>query len=144
MKKYAIINFHSCVDLITNSSTELFMVNNQHNIDIVKKVLMELLLSYKNLASIGAFGEYLMKNNKFILGEKQETLENAITEEDFDNIFNVFEYTRKMYDENCGWDYENESNIGKIIIESTSDNSIPYEMFEWIENIFNSDKYHLG
>lgn len=32
----------------------------------------------------------------------------------------------------------------KIIILSTDDNSIPYEQFDWIENMFNAKKYHLG
>lgn len=37
-----------------------------------------------------------------------------------------------------------ESAKGKILIESTSDNSIPYELFELIENRFDARRCHLG
>jgi len=43
------------------------------------------------------------------------------------------------------WDYECQKNVGKIIIIGADDNSIPYEMFGWIESTFNTyDRHHLG
>jgi len=45
---------------------------------------------------------------------------------------------------NDGWTYQTEANIGKIIIKSESDNSIPGEIMEWIESAFSAQRYHLG
>lgn len=36
------------------------------------------------------------------------------------------------------------SALGKIIIEGTGDNSIPYELFEQIEELFSATRCHLG
>ena len=42
------------------------------------------------------------------------------------------------------WGYEVEENVGKIIIESTTDNSIPWEIIDWVESAFSSKRWHLG
>lgn len=43
-----------------------------------------------------------------------------------------------------GWGYEKEENIGKIIIEGDGDNSIPYELFEEINDTFAANNWHLS
>ena len=43
-----------------------------------------------------------------------------------------------------GWGYEIPENIGKIIIMSACDNTIPGEMMEWIESAFSAKRFHLG
>jgi len=37
-----------------------------------------------------------------------------------------------------------ETTVGRIIIDSESDNSIPYELFELIEEAFDAIRLHLG
>ncbi len=41
MKEHLIIRTHSFIDLITNSSTEMFVINGSYELDFVKKVIEE-------------------------------------------------------------------------------------------------------
>lgn len=55
----------------------------------------------------------------------------------------------QKYVERMEWwlDYYNKSPsevVGKIIINSVSDNTIPYVLHELIENGFDADRMHLG
>jgi len=40
--------------------------------------------------------------------------------------------------------YETKENVGSVMIENENDNSVPWELIESIENIFNCTRYHLG
>lgn len=138
-----LLNIHSHLDLITNSSTELFITGGENNVDTVKEILQEILDSWNKLARTGAFGPHWVKNKRKYLNKEQEKLEPIYK---LDDILEVFVFTENMFkaQEDYGWGYEKRENIGKIIIESRTDNSIPYEMFEWIEEAFCAKRYHLG
>ena len=66
-----------------------------------------------------------------------------------EKLFEVIEGS-KAYDEMLkDWDYldcygVDGTTVGKIIIESASDNSIPYELFDLIKTIFKAERLHLG
>lgn len=126
MKKYfAIDNIHSFVDVITNSSTEMFVCETDKSLDAVEMILRDIIKKYNIITSLEDRG--------------------PIT---FEETFNKpFIYTEEQYaevDQKWAWGYEKESNIGKVMIMGTGDNSIPYEIWEEIENIFNANSEHLG
>jgi hypothetical protein len=53
----------------------------------------------------------------------------------------VYKFLNSL-NESISWNYTTEK--GQILIESATDNSIPYWMFEDIENIFQAQRRHLG
>jgi len=131
-KKIIVIKIHSFVDVITNSSTELFVADTKKSLKQVKEILKELVNHYNSGVEKG-FYDY---------GSKTSI-----------DDFLVYIYTKEKYDKhiiedteygNDGWDYEKKENIGKIIIEGTDDNIIPYELFDIIEKVFNASREHLG
>lgn len=109
-KQILVLNVHSFVDVITNSSTELFICDGQKSVKVVEAALKEMGLSH---------------------------------------CCNVYIYTQEKFRERDSnreyrWRYERKGNIGKIIIEGTGDNDIPYERFDEIEKTFNASGEHLG
>lgn len=114
------INIHSFVDVITNSSTELFVCNTDKSVDMVADILREKLEQFNTLNDT---------NHTF-----EETFEYP------------YIYTQEMCDKagEYAWGYENQGNVGKIIIESASDNTIPYEMWDLIDRLFDTNRHHLG
>jgi hypothetical protein len=124
MKQYIAISVHSFIDVITNSSTELFVCNTEKTIEAVKEALVVIM-------------------NKFRPNEETCCFEQL--SEMFDD---PYIYTKEMHEEGCKdglyWKYQREENIGKVIIQGAYDNSIPYEMFNFIEEVFNTSSEHLG
>ena len=118
------IQTHSFVDVITNSSTELFVCDTDKSIETVKQMLQQLI-------------------NQTLIENGQITIPCPIYGEIFDE---PFIYTKEMYDDRSdyAWGYEKESNIGKIMIMGSDDNSIPYELFNVIESTFDATSWHLG
>ena len=120
---YLVIDTHSFVDVITNSSTELFVCDTDKSTNTIGEILRDRLQAYN-----------LLYNREF----------------NYDDCFETpFVYTQEMYDKadevlEYRWGYEHSGNIGKTIITSTSDNSIPYDLWEIIEDLFNADRHHLG
>lgn len=115
-----ILNIQSLSDIITNSSSEVFICSTNDNPDTLVQELQELI---DNLAeSLG----YI---------EKIAYVEIAY-ESGYDKWYNY------------SW------NKGDILIESTSDNTIPYAVIELLENleyypkfenrITNVERHHLG
>ncbi len=127
MKNIYIVNLHSFVDVITNSSTELFIANDAKEVEVVKNIL-EKMLEISNLDSNG----------------------NVVMSHKVDEIFNVYKIDEKNVDsliemlDGYSCNQNREELIGKIIIEGTSDNVIPYELFELIERKFDAERIHLG
>lgn len=110
---------HSIVDVITNSSTELFVIDTDKSVETVKEILQEAV----NL------------HNK--VEETSYKFEDIFEEP----VFNKGKVIIKGYE-----DYYKSKHSDAIIIEGASDNSIPYWMFEFIENIFgySTERFHLG
>ena len=110
-----IIKTHSFVDVITNSSTELFVTNGQKSVEQVKELLSK---------KWDAFSELYNRT------------------EHIDSILTVRLVTAKDNWWNKAYGVGTEK--GDIIIISAEDNSIPYEFFDVIEEFFNATSYHLG
>lgn len=145
MKQIIIVNIHSNLDVITNSSSEIFVISN-NTIDSVKTMLEFMLKHWNEMAAKGCFGEYYAKNERFNFKGKK-TIKPIYSYED---VFgDIYIYTKEMYD-NKNPKYRSEweipQNIGKIFINSSCDNSIPPELMDWIESAFgySTQRFHIG
>jgi hypothetical protein len=116
MKQILVINTHSFVDLITNSSSELFVCNTDKSVDMVESLLRKML-----------------------------DLHNEIhgTSRHFDDCFGGV-YVATDHLKSLANSYDFSFTKGQIIIESQGDNSIPYELFDMIESAFEARRHHLG
>lgn len=120
-----VIPVHSFVDLITNSSSELFVCNTDKSVEMVKEMLVELAKAYNAKEALRPESHrYLLDINRLFDDIFQEPY---ISDGDETNA----------YDDSVG-------NKGDLILRSVSDNTIPYELFDDIESIFGANRYHLG
>lgn len=63
----------------------------------------------------------------------------------FDCVFEPPFIADETYGNNWKYHYPEMSRAsGKVIIHSDSDNTIPYELFEFIESKFDARRFHLG
>lgn len=137
MKKFLILpKIHSCLDIITNSSTELFVCNKKKELSEVKEILIEIIEGWKKICKSDPDYEFEFEFDKMFDEPYIYTRENY--EIDKANFKNEAEFARWSYG------YEIEENIGRIIIRSQTDNSIPYELWDKINDIFDAKNYHLG
>jgi len=163
MKNVIILpKFHSLIDVITNSSSELFITSSGKSIEAVKEFLnnLEVVLA----EDIG-------------IGEVEELTEDTI-EEFFDKIwlwhsyihsyvpkhlvplnyydffqlknFEDTEETKNLYNEyledwkKSYWEEFKNLFVGRILIYSRTDNSVPYHVYEVIQHKFDTITIHLG
>jgi len=141
MKQTLVIDIHSVLDVITNSSSELFVVSD-NTIEAVREMLEYMLDQWNEMAAKGVFGTYHIRNERTSLKEGKKSLEPL---KKWDDVFgDIRIMDRSELDDYQGWGYQNSGNIGKIIIESAEDNSIPGEIMEWIESAFSAQRHHLG
>jgi len=113
------INFHSFVDVITNSSTELFVLDTDKSVEMVKELLQQAIDLHNSIDKTKCTFEEIFDEPYF--GTPSIALE--------------------------GWeDYYKSNKEESIIVCGADDNSIPYWMFEFIESAFgySTERYHLG
>jgi hypothetical protein len=133
MKKttFVLNNIHSVLDVITNSSSELFIISDDTDIKAVEEMLQYMLDKYNEMAERGVFGKW----EDFKLYQMEDVMRvRRLTQIEVDE------------DKNSSWKYgyETDENVGKIVIESQCDNSIPWEIVDWIESAFSAKRWHLG
>jgi len=131
MKNLFLLETHSFIDVITNSSTELFVSDTDKSEKMVFDILKETL---KDLKSIYNRSE----NNHYHGLDDHVKIQNILT------IRTML--GKDILKEYKGWGL-NIPNKKKnyILIEGTDDNSIPYELQEAIADLFtNCRRYHLG
>jgi len=151
------ITEHSLIDVITNSSSELFVCDTKKSLDFVEELLVEFLNAY-NRGSGNNYSFNYCFGNVYQLN----------SDEDVRTYLSKMVWWENDYPSNSpygrgnnDWDEWNkkvkieenkiiEKNmrekkyIGKIIIESNGDNSIPFELYDLIESAFNAERFHLG
>lgn len=118
-KHVFIIKPHSIIDVITNSSTELFIISTDKTVEFVKEILQE------------------------AIDLHNKTNETSYT---FTEIFEE-PYIGSSKDALAGWvDYYKSDLSEGIILRGAGDNSIPYWMFDFIEYAFGykTERFHLG
>ena len=142
MKQTFIIDVHSFLDVITNSSSELFVISGGSE-DTVREMLEYLLDQWNDMAARGVFGTYHVRNERATLKDGKKTLEPL---KNWDDVFGDVRLIDEsdLRDDGFGWAYQTQTNLGKIMIQSACDNTIPYELMEWIESAFSAQRHHLG
>jgi len=112
---------------VSNSSSSSFICDTKMPLEEVEKTLREFVEFY----------------NKHLQTEYSSPI-------DYDKAFDT-----PFYDTDGKWDkemndwfsdgYGHKPKVkGQLIINSSEDNSIPYELFDMIENKFNGQRIHLG
>lgn len=123
MKQVLKIVTHSFIDVITNSSTELFVTDNKKTVKFIRALLYE---KWEHFCKL--YG-YDMKIDDVLIVK-------AITK---DEAKRYHQWPDNGYFRNM-----KKMREGDIIIEGLGDNSIPYQFFEVIETFLNVNRYHLG
>lgn len=116
-----IIDVHSIVDVITNSSTELFIINKDKTVELVKDILCSAIQLHNK-----ATGETYVYEDMF--------LEPVVCDPN-----------QEIYEYGYGDDYKSKF-AEAIVIQGATDNSVPYWMFDFIESAFGYDteRIHMG
>lgn len=112
------------VDVITNSSSELFVCDTEKSVHQIKEMLQDLLNLY-NKQTDNEYGFDSVFDEPYLVGSI----------EDVDNNLKDWGYDSTHY---------KDFDKGIIVIESSDDNSVPFVMQQWIEEIFNAERFHLG
>jgi hypothetical protein len=140
MKQLLIINTHSFVDVITNSSSELFVCNKEKSLDTVKKVLEEKWAEF--IKSHPNQYDYEGDDGKRVVVANKESVWDVLHVRQGPS-----EHEQEVIDgksEWGGWGYESHLKKDTILIQSNDDNSIPFDFFDVIEDVFDCDRVHLG
>ena len=158
--KFILVNPHSCVDLITNSSSELFIGKNDQGIEFVKETLTEMLKEYnketadnRSFDSVFGYVKVVTNYNDLLetildFADHSSLLKGMkpIPVYDFQSDLTYEEFTA----ERSIWIAKNLDKFkqriqGSIIIESANGNSIPFDLFDKIEDLLSpSHRFHLG
>ena len=159
MKNIIILNkLHSIVDVITNSSTELFICKTDKTLSLVKELLNEMLQLYNKVSDRTEMFDDVFGDIQIIDGNNVDEFINEIVKdwnwipdevnikrprervdlswEDNDKVYNNFV--------NDNIDVIKQSLLGRIFIYSKEDNSIPYSLHQMIEDGFDAERLHLG
>ena len=128
MKQVLHFKPHSTIDVITNSSSELFVCDCGRDINAVEDMLQDMLDLHNKM-----FDEDRTFNDCF--GDIYKIKDEDEARSLIDKV-SYFSYNNKSFNA--------ENYVGNIVIESDSDNSIPFELFDLIESGFNARRIHLG
>jgi hypothetical protein len=127
MNQMLVVNAHSFIDVITNSSTELFVCNTDKTLSQISDILKELLSDWN-------------RQNKF----------NWAYRDVFQDPVVVTKNNIEKIENDCCYGFDDKYTprrnylMGNIVIYGVDDNSIPYDLFDEIEQVFNANRYHLG
>jgi hypothetical protein len=162
VKEVLIFKPHSFIDVITNSSSELFVCKTKQSLESVKELLQEMInlhnrLYGDNFSFDDSFGSIYRLNTE---SDVKKHLKDMVW---WDNDYPDIPYPENMDNNDEAWKEYNskvdsaadkiikenmkkemQEYLGCIIIESRTDNSIPYGIFDLIENEFNARRRHLG
>ncbi len=121
------------MDVITNSSTELFVCDTDKSLKVIEEILRDLIETHNDEVREGLLDEY----------EKEITFNETFCKP---YVFTKEELERRRKSEwfEDSYGYEHEGNIGKIFISGASSNTIPYYLWDKINEIFGAYNVHLG
>jgi len=114
-KTIIIIPIHSIIDIITNSSSELFVCNTDKSTSEVRALLGAILTAYGE----GKGHDYC-----------------------FSEVFGDIKIADHNELDWHGWGFD--IHKGDLIITSESDNTIPWGIQDIIEDMFCATRHHLG
>ena len=118
---------------VSNSSSEAFICNTDKSIEQITKELGHLLEVYNEMTnSHESFGKVF----------ELPFIGNDSNTKDIRDYLSVYKKDPSFFVTFHGSAWKNP--IGKVIICSTGDNSIPYELFDLIESTYDATRIHLG
>lgn len=119
-----IIPVHSFVDVITNSSSELFVLDTNKSVEMVENIIINY---WNQIREEKNFDGYPSNISDILTVEVESGKSLLKTFKDWDfNARNI--NSKRSY----------------IVINSTKSNSIPWELIEFIELTFKAERWHLG
>ena len=162
MKQLFIIRPHSVIDVITNSSSELFVIHGRKSIDAVKEIIESLIEVNNKAADDSENGQKTSFGNAF-----NEEIKQIETKEEAEELFMSYHHymlnNHSIFAQMMGAEhkyYENDEikkmlkngeidisryvKVGDITVYSAEDNSIPWPIVESMEGMFSCERYHLG
>lgn len=175
MKQMIIIpKFHSVIDVITNSSTELFITDKNQNVAAIQEFLVRFSQLMDEEHGVGEIfeltesniGDFIKRNYYYVnfgfnhsIEDEWAFINDYFAKKGWDKVNwgNRTEEDKRRYEE-ARDAYDKEINalieknmghlkkewVGRIVIEGSSSNSIPYSIWDLINNKFNATNYHLG
>ena len=166
-----IIKHHSFVDVITNSSTELFIGDYSKGIECITEIITEIINVYNlktssKLVFDDVFSPITMINDENLFSYLDLIIDYIYPDDELWNNVSSYpiypeynindsvdvrrerrtEYNRQI---EC-WKEENKTVLlktfaGKIVIKGIRDNSIPYQLNDMLESLFTEfTHFHLG
>lgn len=173
MKTMFVIKPHSFVDVITNSSSELFVIHSKKDVNMIRGILEELIAVSNKAGNDGkttfdeAFNENIVKiktdeeairevwNNVYFFDYNWNNIDDSIHNKiyemkEVENIKKWEDKNEKAFEifknmcEKGEFDYKKHIKVGDIIVYSRSDNSIPWGIVDAIEGMFDCQRIHLG
>lgn len=160
-----LIHPHSIVDVITNSSTELFVGTTDKTKEFIEEIIGEYLSTYTkvhdtsytidNILTVTVIDQTNVKEwaSNILEWEKPYYFKAAYSNKPEYNDYKTqgwaidweaYDLAAKEWKANIPEDLINEF-IGNVVIQGTADNSITYQLFDLIENLFNhSCRIHQG
>lgn len=148
MKQVFRVKPHSQIDVITNSSSEIFILKSDKSLETIKEMLRALCDFDGTNSFEGTFGDI------YIIETEEQALRYAETIVWFKMHYDVYRY---LGSSEYSWEEEQKrvkewvkqyvkdnDLIGSIVIESNGDNSIPWGIVEFIEYSLHAERTHLG
>ncbi len=128
-----IITVHSFVDVITNSSTEMFVNDTDQSLELIEEILRDIIDTHNRDVEKG----YLTEQD------------HELT---FEEVFSKpYIYTQEMYnddrwktDNSCGYSHRKEENIGKIFIDKGTLCHVPQYLWGKVDLIFRTHEVHIS
>lgn len=125
------LKIQSIADVITNSSSEIFVIQDPKNLE-------------GTLESYGGFLHSIKEYCNLFL-EKEHVEGCYMNHDSWEDCFEVSIANHKDYDHDYGYGF----NVGDLLVESVSDNTIPCEVMDYIEESADAHGYqckrsHLG
>jgi len=135
---------HSIVDIITNSSTEIFVSSTDKTVEFIQEWLEDASTLMGMDHGVGEIYQLTDSNIKSFVEEFHYYI-------DFGSLVDEYSYrggvNYEQYKENWWkkeFDKVKREWVGKIVIVGKGSNSIPYELFDLINSKFKCVNYHLG
>ena len=139
------MKIHSTVGLITNSSTELFVIPKDEvkcTVRELNNILSTIWENYKKIKLLLDRDNFLKRLRYYGLDENTKiedllaiNLETEGYEESYTTTNSYGKLIHRIYKK---WE------PGDITIEETADDVLPYELYDLIIELFKAKSYHLG